>query len=600
MSIAALALALALAPAAAPAGTSGQVTSGQVSWDSAVEAAQAAVQRAGLASPGRTTRAELAGAVKLGRAEIVRLLEDLYAACDGASCPALAREDAVTHLVDTLGEIGLPADAPVLLRLDARGIYRAGSALEAILTRAMSDAIPQARCAPPSASEVAAARAALTDFAVVRRHGDVLRGEAPTPAELDDLAYFFAAVADAGPRVGGASEANPGSPLTPATPDPESERLAAAAGEARSRGDVAGLVRHGRAYLARLGFPGPIQGSAESTWAWGGARYSYVFRDVALGAELLGDPTLAGQLYRRADPGGGMCGTSVSVRWAEQLRGAIRSAERAGDCRPAVAERLLDVDGPRDMWPAPAPDSMDYGPARLAAAGFDVPRLYRGALLTAGRAGDPATLRAALGRAPEPLRTAALARLTRRGPEAWEARVYAIEGLADVTGRPALAGLARLLPTLADDERRRAIEAIGAVARRPAWDPCDDAGGIFLGGFSSQWERHVSHLGDSCDTVLRLHESAPIARTLTPFLADRDPDTREAAAVALGRIGHRDALPALRARRRDPYTPADSRRCDEAGCRSFYPVREAVTEAIASIAQLSRQDARWRRHDRKP
>ncbi|MDC0667221.1 HEAT repeat domain-containing protein [Nannocystis radixulma] len=594
MSIAALALALALAPAAAPASTSGQV-----SWDSAAEAAQAAVTRAGLATPGSTTRAELAGAVKLGRAEIVRLLEDMYAACNGAPCPALAREDAATHLVDTLGEIGLPTDAPVLLRLDALGIYRAESALEAILTRAMSDAIPQARCAPPSASEVAAARAALADFAIVRRHGDVLSGEAPTAAELDDLAYFFAAVAGAGPKVG-ASEANPGSPLTPVAPDPESDRLAAAAGEARSRGDVAGLVRHGRAYLARLGFPGPIQGSAESTWAWGGARYSYVFRDLALGSELLGDPTLAGQLYRRANPGGGMCGTSVSVRWAEQVRGAIRSAERAGDCRPAVAERLLDVDGPRDMWPTPAPDSMDYGPARLAAAGFDVPRLYRGALLTADRDGDPATLRAALERAPEPLRTAALARLTRRGPEAWESRVYAIEGLADVTGRAALAELARLLPILADDERRRAIAAIGAVALRPSWDPCDPGeAGIFLGSYGSQWERHVSHLGDSCDTVLRLHESAPIARTLTPFLEDRDPDTREAAAVALGRIGHRDALPALRAHRRDPYRPEGTQRCDGTGCHSFYPVREAVTEAIASIGELSRQDSRWRRNDRQ-
>ncbi|WAS97487.1 HEAT repeat domain-containing protein [Nannocystis punicea] len=594
MTPAAFALVLALAPAAASTSTSGQV-----SWDSAAKAARAAVERAGLAHPGQQTRAELAGAAGLGRADVVHVLEDMVAACNATSCPALAQEPATGHLLDTLGEIGLPADAPVLLRLEAIGIYSAERSLEAILTRAMADAVPKARCAPPTRTEVAAARLALADFAVLRRHGGVLRGEAPTSAELDDLAYFFAAVTDAGPVVGGAVEASPGSPLTPAAPDPENDRLAAAASDARARGDVLGLVQNGRAYLARLGFPGPLQGSAESHWAWGGARYSYVFRDLALGAELLGDPALAGELYRRADPGGGMCGTSVSYRWSEQVRGAIRSAERAGDCRVAVPERLLDVDGPRDMVPKPAPDSMDYGPARLASAGFDVQRMYRGALLTAGRDAEPAELRAALERTPEPLRSAALARLGRRGSEAWEARVHAIEGLADVAGRAALTELGHILPDLADGPRQRALEAIGAVANRPSWDPCDpNEAGIYLGSFSSQWSRHVASLGERCDTALRLHESAPLARSLTQWLSDEDPGTREAAAVALGKIGHRDALPALRARQRDPYTPDGQRRCDEAGCRRFFPVREAVREAIATIRELSAQDARWRRNDR--
>lgn len=591
---AALALALALAPAPAPA----KSTSGQVSWDSAAQAARTAVERAGLAKQGKRTLAELAGAAGLKRAEVVRLLDDMLVACNGASCPALAQEPAAERLIATLGEIGTTADAPVLLRLDAIGIYRGERALESILIRAMADAIPKARCAPPTAADLAAARVQLADFAVLRFDRGVLRGEAPSPAELDDLAYFFAAVADASPAVGEAVEASAGSPTRPAAADPEADRLAAATADARKRGDVAGLVQHGRAYLARLGYPGPIQGNAESTWAWGGARYSYVFRDLALGVELLGDVRLAGQLYRRADPGGGMCGTSVSYRWAEQVRGAIRSAERAGDCRTALPERLLDVDGPRDMWPAPAPDSMDYGPARLAAAGFDVARLYRGALLTAGRDGEPALVRAALERAPEPLRSAALARLTRRGPEAWEARVFAIEGLADIAGRAGLAELLRLLPTFAPDPRRRALEAIGAVADRPHWDPCDpDEGGIFMGSIGSQWERHVTRLGETCPTSMRLHEAAPIAEAIAPWLKDPDPDTREAAAVALGRIGHRAALPALRAQRRDGYRPEGTQRCDEKGCHKYYPVREAVAEAITTITKLSARDAAWRRND---
>ncbi|MDC0715522.1 HEAT repeat domain-containing protein [Nannocystis bainbridge] len=591
MPSAALALVLALAPAAASTGTLGQAA-----WDSAAMSARDMVDRAGLVRPGQKTRGELVAAAGLSRADVVRVLGDMFTACGGAACPALQSDEPARILLDTLGEIGVLADAPLLLRLDAVSIYQAERSLEAILTRAMADAIPKARCAPPTRSELATARLALADFAVLRRHGDVLQGDAPTPAELDDLAYFFAAVADTGPEVGRTREA--GGARKPAAPDPESDRLAAAVADAKTRGDVAGLVQHGRAYLARLGFPGPLDSSAETHWAWGGARYSYVFRDLALGAELLGDPTLAGELYRRANPGGGMCGTSVSYRWSEQVRGAIRSAERTGDCRVAMAERLLDVDGPRDMYPKPAPASIDYGPARLAEAGFDVARLYRGAILTAGRDGEPAEVRAALERAPEPLRSAALARLARRGPEAWEARVHALEGLADVVGRPAVAELERMLPLLADGPRQRALEAIGELADRPAWDPCDpDEAGIYFSSYSSQWSRHVTSLGDSCDTVLRLHEAGPLALSLTAWLADANPDTREAAAAALGKIGHRAALPALRASKRDRFYPDDSKRCDDGNCHIYFPVREAAAEAIVAIRERSVHDARWRRND---
>jgi hypothetical protein len=582
MSPAALALALALAPA--PATTS---PSGHVSWDSATKASRAAVERAGLDKSDERSAAALVAA-GLDRRELVRLLDDLVAACGQAPCLALARHEPARHLSRALGSLGTPADAPVLLRLDAHGVYAAKDALTAILTRAMADAVPRARCDPPSAAEIAAARADLHDFAVLRHHNGRLRAEAPTAAELDDLAYFFAAIADAGSAVGHAAEASAGSPLQPAPPDPESDRLAALATEARARGDVDGLVRHARAYLERLGFPGPLLGAAESAWAWGGARYSYVLRDLALGAELRGEPELAGPLYRRANPGGGMCGTSDSARWAEQVRGTIRSAERAGDCRPAVAERLLDLDGRWDRWSANLGSAASYGPARLAAAGFDLARLYRGALLTAGRDEAPAVVRAALARAPEPLRAAALARLERRGPEAWEARVFAIEGLADTAGRAGLDELVRRLPTLAPAQRRRALAAIGQAAERPGADPCDpDDLSIYGASLSNVWSRHVSPLGVDCATVLRLGDAAALARALTPWLADPDPDVREAAAVALGLIGHRAALPALRAARRDAQ--ADRRR--------FASVHEAITDAIALITERSADDARWRRHD---
>ncbi|MFY0541563.1 hypothetical protein [Nannocystis pusilla] len=400
------------------------------------------------------------------------------------------------------------------------------------------------------------------------------------------------------PLVGGAVEASPGSPLTPAAPDPENDRLAAAAGDAKARGDVVGLVQHGRAYLARLGFPGPVNGRAESHWAWGGARYSYVFRDLALGAELLGDPTLAGQLYRRADPGGGMCGTSVSYRWSEQVRGAIRSAERAGDCRVAVAERLLDVDGPRDMYPKPAPDSMDYGPARLAAAGFDVARLYRGALLTAGRDAEPAVLRAALERAPEPLRAVALSpgaprprgvggpRPRHRGPRRRH--------------RPRRPRRARAPPPR---PRRRPSPARPRGDRRPRRP-------TLVGPLRSRRGRHL----------LRQHEQPVVAPRHQPRRQLRDrpapPRGRPARPLAhrLAR-GREPRDPRGRRRRARPDRPPrrapgparpperplrpGGQHCDDAGCRPYFPVREAVREAIAAITERSAQDARWRRNDRK-
>lgn len=574
------------APAASPA------------WERAVAAAREAVARGQLDARSKTPLAERARAAGLDASAIVRLLTDLVDACPADTCPGLAREDATAPLIRALAELGGPADAPILVRLAARHQYNAELALEQLLLRAMSEAVPKARCAPPTAAELAAARADLGDYAVIRLRDGRLRGEAPTAAELDDLAYFYASVAAAGPEVGAAVEARAGSPLKPGTADPERERLVAAMTAAESAGDLAGVARHGLAYLERLGYPGALDGSAEDTWAWGGARYSYVFRDLARAGELLGDHALADHLYRRADPGGGACGTSTSYRWEIQVRGAIRSAEHLGDCRLALPERLLDIDGAR--WSAP-PVLEDYGPARLAAAGFDLPRLLRGAVLTAGRDREPAELRAALERAPAPLRTAALARLARRGPEAWERRVHAIEGLADIAGRAAIPVLSAMLPTSPPTERRRLLAALGALAERPIADPCDPDDHGFSGRGSSQWERPIGALGDRCDTSLRLPEAGRLALSLAPWLDDPDPETRQAAAEALGRIGHRAALPALRARRSDPYSPDDRRRCDDDDrCRRYFPVRDAVAEAIQTIRERSASDPAWRRHDPAP
>jgi len=563
--------------------------------EQALAAVAAVVQRAKLAGPDDPPLAERARAARLDQEALLRLLADLVAACPAeAKCPALASDDALRRLLDTLAVVGTIDAAPTLLQLDARGVWKAGSVLEELLTEAMAGAVPPARCVPPDATKVAATRATLTDFLVVRMLRDEVVARTPSPAELDDLAYFLAAVTDNGPEVGAAVEASPGSVFTSGTADPDRDRFAAAVAAARKAGDIAGIVRDGEAYLQRLGYPGPLDGAAEHSRAWGGAPFSYVLRDVARARELLGEHARAGELYRRAEPGGGLCGTSVSSRWTEQVRGAIRSAEGSGDCRAAIAERLLDIDGPPPTWSS-TPEAADYGPARLARAGFDVPRLYRGALVTAGRDLDPKALRVAMERAPELLRGPALARLQARGAEAWERRVQAVQGLADLEGRAALPVLVALLTTATAPLRPRVLRTIGALGARPIEDPCDpDPDGFHMSG-SNEWERQVTPLAARCETSLRLHEAGPLALSLVTWLKDPVPETREAAAEAMGAIGHKAALPALHERRADPYKTGTI--CTNSVCRPHYPVREAVREASARIKERSGSDANWSKHD---
>lgn len=561
----------------------------------ALAAVDATARAAGLLGHGGSPLAERARAAKLDQAAMLRLLDDVVAACPSAErCPGLRSHDGLARLLGTLAAVGTVDAAPTLLRLEGRGVYRAGPALEELQTRAMAGALPGARCVPPDAAKIAATRAGLGDFLVVRGRGGRAVARAPSPGELDDLAYFLAAVADNGPEVGGASEASEGSGFKRSAADPQRDRLAAATRAATTDGDVAAIVRNGEAYLQQLGFPGPLDGAAEDRWTWGGARYSHVLRDIARARELLGEHALAGALYRRAEPGGGLCGTSVSSRWAEQVRGAIRSAERSGDCKAAIAERLIDVDGPLRAW-SDLPEAADYGPARLTRAGFDVPRLYRGALVTAGRDQEPGALRAALERAPEPLRRAALARLQARGAEAWERRVEAVHGLADLAGRAALPVLTALLRESPGQLRPRVLRAIGALAARPDPDPCDPDPGFGTMSGSSEWERHITPLGERCETSLRLHEAGPLALSLAPWLKDPVPETREAAAAAIGEIGHRDGLRALRQVAGDGHRTGTI--CQDSVCRPHYPVREAARAARERIEERSRDDAGWKRRD---
>ena len=459
--------------------------------------------------------------------------------------------------------------------------------------RAMVEAVPRARCQPPTPDELTRAATELADFMVVRMRTGVLTAEPLTAHEREDLAYFLVSVGSAGPEVGAPAEAtrsNPMKPATPGAPDQLRAELLIQLRAATHIGDLAAALATGKRYLATLDYPAAMDSAADAEHAWGGARHSFVMRELAGLAELGGDLFLAHDLYRRANPGGGMCGTSYWSYWKDQVGGVIRTTERLGDCRPAIAERLLDIEL-NDGNDTDVPDPMGIGTSRLTAAGFDLPRLFRGAMLTLGRA-DGAALRRALEAAPAPLRSAALARLARRGREDWGRRVYAIEGLAATGDLRTLTALAALLDTLTPRDQARVAATIGEAAQRPWVDPCAPNPRFVFRVRSFGWSRHVPALGLRCEASLTLAQSETLARALLPLVEHHEQRTGNAAIEALGKIAVRFARPTLRKlAKHKPTRPCK----DDASCAPHSRF-QAAAQALATLDRAT-TDPVWRKYD---
>jgi hypothetical protein len=170
---------------------------------------------------------------------------------------------------------------------------------------------------------------------------------------------------------------------------------------------------------------------------------------------------------------------------------------------------------------------MGYGPGRLASAGWDLPRMYRGALLTRNRA-DPRT---------HGLTGPGAARRAREGDEHWEWRVRAAEGLADVAGPDALDELAALLSVADASLRARILSAIGRAAQRYIAGPCPDNVGWYGGyGGSNVWYRQVSTFATTCREQLTDTEAEALAAKLLPYAKDPVADVRHEAIETLGRL----------------------------------------------------------------
>jgi len=497
------------------------------------------------------------------------------------------RKQAIHGLIAAVAEAGSKRGLTLLVQLASCGIESPLWGREHILERTMAHTMTSIPCLPPLSGEVEAERAKLEEFPILRlRHG-MLRADLPTPAELDDLAYFMVAVAEAGEEVGARNE---GASWRIKAPTNETRAgLFKELLSAKNAGNVLAVEHLARAYLTTLNFPDTLHGAEEDVLFWHAPRYHYVMRDLAESWEALGRFHQAAELWRRTSRAGAACGTGEEYGWQEQVKAVIRDEEIDGRCDTAVAERLLDVGGSAGEHNDP------YGPRRLVDARYDIARLLRGALLTINRdAGEDAVAKA-IDDLPEIPRLFAHMRLRDKGVEDWERRLHASRGLADTMREAAIPILLKTADQSLPAGRRRAILALGDLAERPPSDPC----GNFLVGLrlvgGNSWVRPVEPLDESCKANPGPGRRNRLAGALSVYARDPDTGTREAVAAALGKIADPSSLAILRQLTRDGAT--DGTVCsqtgteDKAHCRPKYPVRGAARAALDNVVEVEKA---WR------
>ena len=494
------------------------------------------------------------------------------------------RKLTIDALIPAVAESGSMRGLTKLLQLASCGVESPQWGREHILERAMAHTIAAVPCLPPLSGEIADEREKLTEFPILRLRKGILRAELPTPQELDDLAYFMVAVAEAGEEVGNRNEG--ASWQNKAPTNTTRAELFEELARAKSAGNVVAIERLARTYLETLDFPNPLHGAEEDVMFWHAPRYHHVMRDLAESWEALGRYHEAAGLWRRNGRAGAACATGASYAWQEQVKAVIRDEEIDGRCDAAVAERLLDVDG--SAWKRDDP----YGPKRLVDAKFDVPRLLRGALLTINRDAGESAAKKAIEELPEIPRLFAQMRLREKELEDWERRLQASRGLADVMQAAAIPLLLQAAEQSLPPGRQRAISALGDLAARPPSDPCGNyLVGLTLGG-GSEWVRPVRPLEESCKANPGPARRNHLARALSAYARDRDAGTREAVAVALGKIAAPSSRQVLQRLTHDSAT--DGTVCTETAaegkpsCRPNCPVREAARAALDNLAELEK------------
>jgi hypothetical protein len=495
------------------------------------------------------------------------------------------RKQTIAALISVVAEQGSKRGLTKLLQLASCGIESPAWGRQRILEQAMARMIAFVPCPPPLPGDVAAERKELADFPILRLRKGVLRAELPTEQELDDLAYFLVAVGQDGEEVGARREG--ASWLNHAPANARREELFQALATAKSAGNVLDVERRARTYLETLNFPDALHGAEEDVFFWHAPRYHHVMLDLAQSWETLGRFHEAAGLWRRLSRAGAACGTGADYAWQQQVKAVIRDEEIAGRCEPAVGERLLAVEEA-------------YGPKRLADAGFDVVRLYRGALLTINRDAGEQVVSQAIAALPGTPRLFATMRIRDKGLEDWERRLQAGRGVADTMREAAIPLLVRAAAESLPPGRQRAIAALGDLAERPYVDPCGNTLAA-RSSSSSQWARPISHIMDVCKQGFGNADRRRLSSALLVYAKDRDLLTREAVAIALGKLAMPASEPSLRRMLRDGETAGTvcTMDPDEAHerCQPNYPVRTAAREALDNIAEVEQS---WRKSRTAP
>lgn len=482
-----------------------------------------------------------------------------------------------------LGRIGSARTLPRLAALAARArSWQGTSAVDNLLEKVAKDSLGAA-CVPPSAEEIEKQRAALVGFAVVERQGGTLLAREPSATELDDLAYLYAALVEDGGPVGREPTSTTPTPAPKQGGNAPLDSAREALELAQKDGGPKAVQSAARSYLSLLGYPGAIRGEEESRMTWGGPGYASVMRELARVDEVLGDVKEAADLYRRAPPGGGACGTSVPYRLETQRKGVVRAAERAGACRTVVRERLYAVQD----------DGYDYGPGRLAAAGWDVGRLYRAALLATERDAPKDELLRAFDHLPSTKRDEAVARFSRLGAEAWAHELRAIGGLADTLGERSVPQLAPLAKTASNAVRVEALAALAELGDLPADDPCRPDEQFWGGfhGFGGERPRVVKQVNHVCATRLGPTVQAALVDLFVDAAKDPSDAVREAAATGLARIAlPAKAEPVLLLLAKDTYARPGWSHVGKNNQRlPVLPVAEAAKTALERVRETRRR-----------
>ncbi len=508
-------------------------------------------------------------------AELTQTLRSCKFRTDCLTTAAIDDAEALIKLgFSILGEIGHVESVPASILLDRLGFYEASMAIDRILERKAEEEMSPGSCVPPTAADVIREKARLKDFIVFDWQKDRLSGRSLLPDEQQDAAYFFAAVLQNGREIKNLrtdfSKAPAACNLSAPKPMAGAlRRLSEEARQATEAHNIPALVRAIRTFSEAL-FTMEVDVDFEPCLGDVNSWTSADFRDMAALSEALGLLDAADFLYRVPVPDSGSHVTSDDFNWETQVKGLIRVSERADRCNRVVAERLLSIDGPLEEW-----SLFDYGPDRLAKAGYDLPRIYRGAVLTRNREYLSAEPETTIENLQGSLLSSFRARFQKMGIEDWERRTFAAEGLIGTQKRPALIETIDLLSKLYPKSRSAVMIALGERAHRLTVGECKEDESMGVGSGGMLWWRKVRSVGVSCPDRLSDKEADELAEKLIPFLDDPEPEVCKSTVQALEQIASFQSIDALKEKAASVST----------GGESLY-LRDAANAAAAKIESL--------------